>query len=219
MHTVRSIERRDFLRIGSAATMTLLGSAFIPHKGFSHPAADDKINIIGPKQGYTPQVGTLVSMMTWMRTAVLYPVKGLSVADLDYLLDDKANTIGMLLYHLAATNAFYHEHTINNKEWGKWDESIDRQFGVAMEMGDEGRKQIKGHPLDFYLDLLETTRTKTFDALKKKDDAWLLTVDDKWPWGPTNNYCKWFHVCEHESHHTGQIAFLKNRLPSQTSNR
>jgi hypothetical protein len=26
-----------------------------------------------------------------------------------------------------------------------------------------------------------------------------------WFWGPTNNLCKWFHVCEHESHHLGQI--------------
>jgi SAM-dependent methyltransferase len=38
-------------------------------------------------------------------------------------------------------------------------------------------------------------------------------VDKDWPWGPTNNYCKWFHVCEHEAHHTGQIAFLRKRLP------
>ena len=25
--------------------------------------------------------------------------------------------------------------------------------------------------------------------------------------------CKWFHVCEHESHHAGQIDMLKKRLP------
>ena len=32
-------------------------------------------------------------------------------------------------------------------------------------------------------------------------------------WGLANNLCKWFHVCEHESHHTGQIAMLRKRLP------
>ena len=32
-------------------------------------------------------------------------------------------------------------------------------------------------------------------------------------WGPTNNYCKWFHVCEHEANHNGQIKFLKGRVP------
>ena len=40
-----------------------------------------------------------------------------------------------------------------------------------------------------------------------------MTVDKEWGWGPTNNYCKWFHVCEHESNHNGQIKFLKTRLP------
>jgi len=48
---------------------------------------------------------------------------------------------------------------------------------------------------------------------KKRDDKWLFAVDKSWPWGPTNNYCKWFHVCEHEANHNGQIKFLKGRLP------
>jgi uncharacterized damage-inducible protein DinB len=40
-----------------------------------------------------------------------------------------------------------------------------------------------------------------------------MAVDEKWGWRPTNNYCKWFHVCEHESHHAGQIDLLLKRLP------
>ena len=40
-----------------------------------------------------------------------------------------------------------------------------------------------------------------------------MAVDEHWFWGPTNNYCKWFHVCEHISHHEGQIAFLLKRVP------
>jgi hypothetical protein len=39
-----------------------------------------------------------------------------------------------------------------------------------------------------------------------------MTVDEKWYWGPTNNYCKWFHVCEHESNHNGQIKWIRGRL-------
>jgi Protein of unknown function (DUF664) len=70
-------------------------------------SSDEDLNIIGPKAGYSPQIGTLVSMMTWMRTAVLRSVKGLSQKDLDYLLDSKANTIGALLLHLAATETYY----------------------------------------------------------------------------------------------------------------
>ena len=82
-----------------------------------------------------------------------------------------------------------------------------------MGLGDEGRKKIKGNSLDYYLDTLTKTRENSLAEFRKRDDAWLLTVDEKWPWGPTNNYCKWFHVCEHESNHNGQIKWLKSRLP------
>jgi hypothetical protein len=32
--------------------------------------------------------------------------------------------------------------------------------------------------------------------------------------GPTNDYCKWFHVCEHESNDDAQIKWIRNRLPA-----
>ena len=114
---------------------------------------------------------------------------------------------------LCATDAFYHEHTFKGVAWGKWDDAVQKKFGVAMALGDEGRKTIKGNSLDFYLNLLNETRESTLAEFRKRDDAWLMTIDKAWPWGPTNNLCKWFHVCEHESHHTGQISLLKSRAP------
>jgi uncharacterized damage-inducible protein DinB len=82
-----------------------------------------------------------------------------------------------------------------------------------MELGDAGRKTIKGHDLKFYIDAMTEVRERSLAEFKKRDDAWLMTVDKTWPWGPTNNYCKWFHVCEHESHHAGQIDMLLKRVP------
>ena len=46
-------------------------------------------------------------MLNVMRRAVLEPVQGLTVAQLDYLHDAKANTIGALLHHLAAIERLY----------------------------------------------------------------------------------------------------------------
>jgi len=171
------------------------------------------INIIGPKEGYSPQIGTLVSMMSWMRMVVLMSVTGMSQQDLDYLLDSKANRIGALLMHLAATDTYYHLHTFGGKPWGSWDEEVKRKWDIPMGLGEPARKTIKGHSLDYYLNILEETRNSTLAEFRKRDDQWLLSVDKEWPWGPTNNYCKWFHVCEHESNHNGQIKFLKARLP------
>jgi uncharacterized damage-inducible protein DinB len=211
--------RRSFLKGSAAFTVglpALLGALSLP--GTAH-ASDSNLNIIGPKSGYAPQVGTFVSMLTWMREAngVINATKKLTAADLDYLIDRNANTIGALMLHLAATETYYQLNTFEGKKWNTWPDSVKQQWDPAMNLGDAGRKTIKGHDLDYYLKILEETRAKSLAEFRKRDDAWLLAVDKDWPWGPTNNYCKWFHVCEHEAHHTGQIAFLRKRLPGAKS--
>lgn len=42
----------------------------------------------------------------------------MSIEQLDFLLDDKANSIGSMLLHLAATERFYQVHTFEGKNWG-----------------------------------------------------------------------------------------------------
>ena len=203
--------RRYFLRASAALTTGIAGASLI-----SSPPAyseDADINIIGPKKGYTPQIGTLVSEMSWMRMVVLMSVKGMTQKDLDFLFDAKANTIGALLMHLAATETFYQLNTFEGLGEDKIPESWKEKWGMPMELGEPARKGIKGHDLDYYLNLLSETREKTLAEFRKRDDAWLMSIDKTWGWGPTNNYCKWFHVCEHESNHNGQIKFLKSRLP------
>jgi uncharacterized damage-inducible protein DinB len=205
--------RRSFLGGAAGAVAAGLCSA-LPVSAAAEADAPG-LDIIGPKPGYTPQVGTLVSMLTWMRDAngVLSATKGLTQSDLDYLFDKNANTIGALMLHLAATETYYGMHTFQGMKWGSWPDSVKKQWDPAMELGDAGRQQIKGHDRDYYVNILHEVREKTLAEFSKKDDAWLMTVDKEWPWGPTNTYCKWFHVCEHEAHHTGQIAMIRKRIP------
>jgi hypothetical protein len=202
--------RRHFWSTSAAFAAGTAGFALSPRPAWSK---DDDINIVGPKPGYSPQIGTLVSMLTWMRTTVLHSVKGMSQKDLDYLFDPNANTIGAMLLHLAATETYYQMNTIDAKAWGSWPDAVKQKWDVPMELGEPARKAIKGNNLDDYLDILGETREHSLAEFRKRDDAWLMAVDQKWPWGPTNNYCKWFHVCEHESNHNGQIKFLAKRLP------
>jgi uncharacterized damage-inducible protein DinB len=195
--------RRTFL---SAAVALSAGSGGLV-------AADDGLNVIGPKPGYSPQVGTLVSMLTWMQNAPLQAARGLKQAELDFLFDGHANTIGALLLHLAASEVYYQMNTFDGLEWGSWPKTVSDKWDAAMDLGKAGRDTIKGHDLDYYVKAMRDTREKSLAEFRKRDDAWLLSVDKTWPWGPTNNYCKWFHVCEHQSHHAGQISFLRSRLP------
>ncbi|MGA9672840.1 MAG: DinB family protein [Terracidiphilus sp.] len=178
-------------------------------------AETTEMNVLGPRPGYSPQVGTFVSMLTWMRDAngVLAATKGLTQTDLDVLFDKDANTIGALMLHLAATETYYAMNTFEGKKWNSWSDAVKQQWDAAMDLGDAGRKAIKGHDREYYVNVLHETREKSLAEFRKRDDAWLLAVDKDWPWGPTNNLCKWFHVCEHEAHHSGQIAMLRKRLP------
>ena len=119
-----------------------------------------------------------------------------------------------MLWHLAATERFYQIHSFEEKKWGDWNKEDELNWSIASGLGDKARETIKGNNLDFYLQKLKKVRENSLIEFAKRDDKWLMEVDKEWPWGPTSNYCKWFHVCEHESNHNGQIKFLKSRLPS-----
>ena len=197
--------RRNFLG-GIGASLLVPAAAQADSKDF---------NVLGPRPGYSPQIGTFVSIFTWMRegNGVLKATKGLDQADLDALFDKNANSIGALMLHLAATETYYQMNTFDGIKWDGWSKEVKEKWDPAMNLGDAGRATIKGHDRQYYVDILNQVREKSLAEFRKRDDAWLMAVDKEWPWGPTNNYCKWFHVTEHEAHHTGQIALLRKRLP------
>ena len=207
------IARRSFLTAGTAA---LTVGVFAPALVSAAPkTASTGPNMLGPLPGFSPQIGAFVSQLTWMRemNGVLRATDKLKQPDLDYLFDKDANTIGALMLHLAATETYYQMNTFDGLKWDSWSEDIKKKWDPAMNLGDAGRATIKAHDREYYVNILHEVRQTTLTEFRKKDDAWLLAADKNWPWGPTNNLCKWFHVCEHEAHHTGQIALLRKRLP------
>ncbi len=142
--------RRNFIWSVAAATT---GVTLFPYaSGATDKSPTDDINIVGPKVGYSAQVGTLVSMMNWMRATVLRSVTGLSTENLDYLHDSRSNTIGAMLLHLAATEVFYKANTFEGRK--DFNDAERKTWGAAMGLGEAGRKQIKGHDLKYYLDIL-----------------------------------------------------------------
>lgn len=209
----KKVNRRNFIKKTASVATGITGLSILSNNVFSMDnVSTEGIHIIGPKEGFSPQVGTLLSMMTWMRNVVVLGVENMKKEELDYLHDPNANTIGAMLLHLAATERQYQIKTF---EWDidfRGDGKIN--WDAAMRLGDKGRKFIKGKELNYYLDILTETRLTTINEFKKRDDNWLSKID---PAGfqdmPTNNYCKWFHVCEHESNHNGQIKWIKSRLP------
>ena len=200
--------RRTFLRGGMGMAVGLSGLAAFP----ATASAAENAWIVGPQPGFTPEIGTLTSMLAFTRRQVLNNVKGLSQKDLDFLLDANANTIGALLLHLAATETYYQMNTFDGMKWDSWSQEVKKQWDIPMNLGEPARKAIKGNNLDYYLDALQHVREKSLAEFRKRDDKWLavLVTEENFS---ANNYAKWFHVAEHESNHDGQIKFLKKRVP------
>jgi len=164
--------------------------------------------LIGDVPGFTPQVGRLVSMMNYVRYTTLSAVAGLETRELDYLHDAASNSIGALLFHIAAVETWYQAATFAGREleageMGEW--------GAALDLDESARREIRGHDLEFYRRKLEQVRTKTLDELRRRDDAWLEQQAPFWKGQPANNHFKWFHVFEDELNHRGQIRWLRKR--------
>lgn len=166
-------------------------------------------NIIGPQDGFTSEIGTMVSMLNDLSNRVEFTVKDLDTEELDFLMDDKANRIGSLIMHLAATEAFYQVYTFENREFNKQEK---KQWEDAMDLGEKARKKFQGHDVNYYLDVYKEVRKKTLELMKEKDDAWFASVPEGYN---MNNYWAWYHVMEHQSSHLGQILLIKKRLPNQ----
>jgi hypothetical protein len=206
----QQFNRRNF--IGAFAFgLAGAGSLVLPRYGNaqSFPAQERNLNHIGPMEGYTPQIGTLISMLDWLSYTVISYNKKLTVAQLDYVHDEDSNSIGSLMMHVAATEVIYQDITFKNLN--DFSPANKEKWGVAMDLGKPAQEKIKGNPLSYYEQLMKEVRDATKAEMKKRDDAWLLSGETKeWNW---NNYCKWFHVAEHYANHRGQMTWYAKRLP------
>jgi uncharacterized damage-inducible protein DinB len=167
---------------------------------------------IEPIAGYSPAVGRLVGMMTYARSTTLAAVEGLTMAELDHLHDAQSNSIGALLAHIAAVERSYQVLTFEERLLSAEENA---ELATALALGAEGRRTLRGFPLEHYLDELSTVRRLTVEALATRDDPWLERAVQLAP--RINAHWAWFHVAEDEINHRGQIRWLRARLPRAES--
>jgi uncharacterized damage-inducible protein DinB len=160
---------------------------------------------IKPPKGYSQDIGNMISMLDNLKQRVERNVLNLDQAGTDFLLDENANSPGAIIYHLAATEAYYQAYTFegrgfNGEERKKWD--------TALNLGEKARNEFKGKPIRYYLDLYDAVRKKTKELLKTKDDKWFAKKAS----GNMTNHWAWFHVMEHQANHMGQLAMITKRI-------
>ena len=164
--------------------------------------------LVGDVDGFTPQVGRLVSMLNYVRHTTLTAVAGLGIAELDHVHDAQSNSIGALLAHIAAAEVGYQAATFHGRELNAQEK---QEWNAALTLGDSARQEIRGQDLAYYLNKLEQVRGLTLLELGRRDDKWLEEETTFGNGQRVNNYFKWFHVLGHELNHRGQIRWLRTR--------
>ena len=167
---------------------------------------------IEPIPGNAPAVGRLVGMLSYARSTTLAAVDGLTVADLDHLQDERSNSIGALLSHIAAVERSYQVLTFEERLLSTQENEL---LGTALKLGDDARRSLRGYPLEHYVNNLAAVRQETLKALAARDDAWLDRSVAPAP--RINAHWAWFHVAEDEINHRGQIRWLRARLARRDS--
>lgn len=171
----------------------------------------DRLFLIKEVRGFSPELGRLVSMMNYVRWTTLEAVAGLTRAQLDSLHDARSNSIGALLLHIAAVEFSYQAGTFEGR--GLTEREV-AEWGAALELGERGRREIKGRSLEDYLEALDRVRERTLQGFRERDDGWLAEEKSFWGGRPANHHFMWFHVFEDELNHRGQIRWLRKRLPA-----
>jgi uncharacterized damage-inducible protein DinB len=168
--------------------------------------------LIDQKEGMGLEFGKLVSMMNYVRSTTIDAVKDLSMEELDFLYDVEANSIGMLLAHMAAVERAFQIDTFENRQFKE--EELSRLL-PGLELGTKGRELLKGKTIDHYLKELSEVRNTTIKIFKTLPDQWLFEQTPFWRDRPANNYFKWFHVFEDELNHRGQIRIIKKMIQKE----
>lgn len=169
----------------------------------------ENIYLITDIPGYSSQISRLISMMNYARFTTLEEVKNLSQEQLDFLLDPQSNSIGALLKHFAAVEYAYQIATFEKRDLNDEEMKI---WGPALMLGKEGQEKIRENDLQYYLNILDEVRNRTFELFKTVNDDWLYIEEEFWYEKQANHYFMWFHVFEDEINHRGQIRMIKKRL-------
>jgi uncharacterized damage-inducible protein DinB len=168
-------------------------------------------NTIQPIDGYSNQIGILVSMMDTVRRATLDMTINLTKEQLDFNFDETSNSIGTLLFHISAMEYMYQvkfleNRSLNEREIRKWEN------GMA---GNMIKRNVHGNNISYYHQELLEIRKKTLWHLNVKDDKWLDSMVQIGPDIRANIFYMLFHLMEDEIRHQGQVKLILNRFPSK----
>ena len=116
---------------------------------------------IEPIPDYTPPIGMLGDILPNARSTTVAAVEGLTLAELDHLPNAQSNSIGALLPHIIVVERSYQVMTFEDRPLSP-DENA--KWSIALTLGAEGRRALRGRSLEHYLDELRSVRHLTLES-------------------------------------------------------
>ena len=157
---------------------------------------------------FTPAVGLLVAMLDECRARTLSHLDDLGVPMIDAEVPGHPNTIGTILYHVAAIELDWLYAEILGEDFP---EETAVWFPVDVR-DDTGRlTPVTGESLARHRERLAWVRGLLHDGVVRLDDAFLLE-DRPTDGGTVTSEWVLHHLMQHEAEHRGQIGELAQAL-------
>lgn len=167
-----------------------------------------------------PQLPETIAVWIWAlqdtRTRTKQIVEDLAQAHLDYLPDGLANSIGTLLYHLAATEISWLYEGVLGKEGQQLPVDLQQYFAPGFWVSEQDRRlvPILGKPLVEHLHLLDYVRDlllKSYQTMSPEDFRRPRRYE---PYDVTPEWVL-YHLTRHEAGHQAQMLILKRLYTQQ----
>ena len=158
--------------------------------------------------GFDPVIGRIAAMLTNTRSRLLRDLEDVVVAELDPTPEWGPNSIGTLLYHIAAAELRWTFSSL--RETDRFPDGREAWFPVETR-DDAGRLSPVVDQLDRHLARLEWVRGHLFETLRGLRDA---DLDRTFNPGENESGGSWIlhHLMQHEAEHRGQIGEIKVAL-------
>ncbi len=169
--------------------------------------------LVQPLPGYQRRLGRALWMMQDTRSRTLESLAGLSSAVIDDVPPGGDNSIGSLLYHMAAIELDWLFVDILEKEFPRWAHEV---FPDDVRTDDGALAVIVGVSLEEHLHRLAQVREQFLEGVRDlSDDEYQRSrvVDGR----PVTAEWVIHHLCQHEAEHRGQIQTIRSALEATRS--
>jgi uncharacterized damage-inducible protein DinB len=159
------------------------------------------------------EIGRALWRLEEARGRTLQRLEGLDPTLLDWAAPETGNSIGCILYHIAAIEADYLYSDMLEQPFPQ--DVIDRfPYEVREENG--RLTPMRGHELEWYLTRLTDVRQRLLDALGAIDLADYQRVRQL-DYADITPEWTLHHLMQHEAEHRGELASLRARAEAAVS--